>query len=214
MNAEPASLLYAPSTIAITALLLSFSLLKIPCGSLLRSLPLCCFLSPDNPFFDCSVPGQVTCPNGEVEEPSSPNSRFLDYESCIAAFQSMEVMRNYTYQRAATPLPPRAETPSPSGDGAAAGCGGLGASPVSVATQLESPCPSPRSKSRSSPRSSSARASPRGTPPLARQAPGSGRCSPRNSPRSAASTTVRVKGQASSVDEKENSPSKRPRCAE
>lgn len=98
------SLLYAPSTIAITALLLSFSLLKIPCSKLLNALPLFCFLSPANPFFECD--------EGMAQDgrPLSPNARFLDHERCIAEFQKMEVMRNY--QRSASPAPGTSSTSS------------------------------------------------------------------------------------------------------
>ena len=137
-------MLYAPSTIAITALLVSFSLLKIPCDQLLETMPLCCFVNSQNPFYECDRGMD------EQEEPLSPNAQFLDHDSCIAEFERMETLRSL--HRPCTPAPGGlAASSSSTADGGTTVLETAVCSPVSVATQLNSPVSSIRSSIRSTP---------------------------------------------------------------
>ena len=66
---EPSSILYAPSTIAIAALILSFSILHVDCSDLLSSIP--------NFFFHA---------------PSSSDKRFYDIDSCLIHFKGLNAI--------------------------------------------------------------------------------------------------------------------------
>lgn len=143
---EQVSILYAPSTIAVTALLVSFSLLKVPCDQLLETMPLCCFLNAQNPFFECD--------KGEDEqgEPLSANAKFLDHDSCIAEFERMDALRSL--HRPCTPAPGGLTiASSPEASVFVHNATNVPAcSPVSVATQLNSPVSTVRSTPGSSAR--------------------------------------------------------------
>ena len=66
---EPSSLLYAPSTIAISALILSFSIMHVDCSDLLSSIP--------NFFFHA---------------PKSSDKRFYDIDSCLIHFRGLNAI--------------------------------------------------------------------------------------------------------------------------
>lgn len=79
--------MYAPSTIALSALLISFSHYKVPCGAWVNSIPMYFFINEENPFFQC-MQGL-----DESGAPLCPTALFLDHESCIAAFERMHNLR-------------------------------------------------------------------------------------------------------------------------
>lgn len=66
---EPSSMLYAPSTIAIAALILSFSILHVDCSDLLSSIP-----------------------NFYFHAPSSSDKRFYDIDSCLIHFKGLNAI--------------------------------------------------------------------------------------------------------------------------
>ena len=68
-STEPSSLLYAPSTIAISALILSFSILHVDCSDLLSSLP-----------------------NFYFHAPKSSDKRFYDIDSCLIHFKGLNAI--------------------------------------------------------------------------------------------------------------------------
>ena len=139
LHLDPACVLYAPCTVALTALLVSFSLLKIPCTEWLDSIPMYFFINAENPFFDCSLGVD------EDGRPVGSAALFLDHDSCIAAFEKMHYLRSYP--RSFTP-PAAAVAPSGASNqplvhcvsctsstataGKANACEACGDSPVSV----------------------------------------------------------------------------------
>jgi hypothetical protein len=141
---EPTSILYASSTIAISAILVSFSLLKVPCEPWLNSLPVYFFVNEENPFFECAL----CAPEDEV----TGNAKFLDHWSCIATFENMELMRKHR-RRPSAPVPgavpegQQAASPEKSSAGSKGGDEAVQTadeslfppSPVSVADQLATP---------------------------------------------------------------------------
>lgn len=84
---EPEYLLYAPSTIAISALLLSFLHLEINCNEWLKYVPDYCLPTASNPFFSSL--------------PSQHKSKLLDVDGCLQCFQSIIISST----RSSTPLP-------------------------------------------------------------------------------------------------------------
>lgn len=75
--AEPSSLLFAPSTIAIAALILSFSILRMDCTDWLRCIPNFCLLVTDNPLYN-----------------QDTNMRLFDIDGCLQSFKGVEA--NYS----------------------------------------------------------------------------------------------------------------------
>lgn len=71
-STESSSTLFAPSTIAISALILSFSILKVDCSDWLGSMPNFCLL----PVHDASCI-------------KSPDSRFFDIDECLGSFRNV-----------------------------------------------------------------------------------------------------------------------------
>ncbi len=71
-------LLYAPSTIAISALLISFSLHHLHCTEWLDSIPDFCLPNDNNPFFLSPAEG----------------GRYLDIDSCILSFEKIPMLRH------------------------------------------------------------------------------------------------------------------------
>lgn len=72
---ESDSLLFAPSTIAISALLLSFIERGVDCTAWLRNVPDVCLPGPTNRLFRC--------------DSFDDKHRFLDVDKCIQCFQSI-----------------------------------------------------------------------------------------------------------------------------
>jgi len=103
---ESEYVLYAPSTIAISALMISFSQLKVPCNDWLHAIPMYFFANDENPFFGCcgnddnnnnnhtsATLVQQTPP--VLPRGTAVNARalFLDQDECINAFQRMPHLR-------------------------------------------------------------------------------------------------------------------------
>jgi len=84
---ESSSLLFAPSTVAIAALILSFSILKMDCSEWLRSIPNFFLPLNDNPMLN-----------------SSSDTRLFDIDSCLQSFQKSQIIDSLT------------NTPEPKGD--------------------------------------------------------------------------------------------------
>lgn len=120
---DPACVLYAPCTIALTALLVSFSLLKIPCTEWLDSIPMYFFINAENPFFECSLGFH------EDGQPVSSAALFLDHDSCIAAFEKMHYLRSYP--RSFTP-PAAAVAPSGASNNSLVHCVSCTSSPAAT----------------------------------------------------------------------------------
>lgn len=80
---DPEYLLYAPSTVAISALLISFSVHHLPCATWLNCIPDCCLPSAENPLFR--------------GDPS-----LLDIDSCILSFERMPMLRAHYASKSPT----------------------------------------------------------------------------------------------------------------
>lgn len=94
---EPQSILFAPSTIAIAALLVSFSVLNLQCTSWPQSIPAFCL--PNNA--------------ASIYHASSPQSKFLDIDSCIIAFKQVPMLRSRTNKASS----PTCVADTPDGEG-------------------------------------------------------------------------------------------------
>ena len=89
---ESDSMLYAPSTIAVSALLISFSILKIPCEDWLSSIPLYLFVNEQNPFFESGYGHCV-----------GKKSKFLDQDVCIATMIKIPFLRALMAEKGQSP---------------------------------------------------------------------------------------------------------------
>jgi hypothetical protein len=84
-------MLFAPSTVAIAALILSFSILKMDCSEWLRSIPNFFLPLNDNPMLN-----------------SSSDTRLFDIDGCLQSFQKSQIIHSLS----STPEP-RGDTPEP-----------------------------------------------------------------------------------------------------
>ena len=89
--AEPTSTLFAPSIIAISSLILSFSILKVDCSDWLSNMPNFCLLHSEIP-----------------NSAENVDSRYFDIDSCLQNFRNVE--EDYPHYRDGTETPSRSPT--------------------------------------------------------------------------------------------------------
>lgn len=95
---EPDYLLFAPSAIAISALLISFSVLHMPCTSWLKTIP------------DICLPNNTS----SIYPNNSKESRFLDIDRCICCFKKIPFLQSRSKNRSPTSVTEMFETSSDS----------------------------------------------------------------------------------------------------
>ena len=82
---ESTSLLYAPSTIAISAIIVALSVMNVNCESFLDKIPDYFFPGYSNDFF--------------VESEVDQKSKFLDCDACVKALEKVPSMRTTSNTR-------------------------------------------------------------------------------------------------------------------
>ena len=103
---EPSSLLYASSTIAVSAVILAFSILHLDCSDWLASVPNCCLPVPSLP-----VPTDSSPPSGDTaaiaaNTPNTANVRqLLDVDACLVSFARVPSLCPPPQGRPATTTP-------------------------------------------------------------------------------------------------------------
>ena len=98
LTSEPDYLLFAPSAIAISALLISFSVLHMPCTSWLKTIP------------DICLPNNTS----SIYPNNSKESRFLDIDRCICCFKKIPFLQSRSKNRSPTSVTEMFETSSDS----------------------------------------------------------------------------------------------------